>query len=59
MLDAMIIRIMKAHKQLKMKDILENTIKICNLFTPQPAMVKKRIESLIGREYLKRDENIQ
>lgn len=41
MLDAMIIRIMKAHKQLKMKDILENTIKICNLFTPQPAMVKK------------------
>ena len=27
------------------------------MFKPQPPFIKQRIESLIDREYLKRDEN--
>ena len=56
LIDALIIRVMKAKKQLKIKEIIENVLKFTNSFTPQPKMIKTRIESLIGREYLKRDE---
>lgn len=48
---------MKSKKHLKIKEIIENVLKISNTFTPQPKMIKTRIESLIGREYIKRDEN--
>lgn len=47
---------MKAKKQAKIKEIIENVLKFPTSFTPQPKMIKTRIESLIGREYLKRDE---
>jgi len=47
---------MKANKQLKIKEIIENVFKLTASFIPQPKLIKTRIESLIGREYLKRDE---
>ena len=36
--------------------MLEDVIRQISLFNPQPQMIKERIESLIEREYLKRDE---
>jgi cullin 3 len=59
-LDAAIVRIMKARKTLSHNPLLEEvTRQVSNRFNPQPAAVKSRIESLIEREYLKRDENDQ
>ena len=56
-LDAVIVRIMKARKTLKHTELIENVIKQVTMFLPQPKMIKERIESLIERDYLKRDEN--
>jgi hypothetical protein len=36
---------------------MEECMKQVTIFKPQPAMIKKRIDSLIEREYIKRDEN--
>jgi hypothetical protein len=55
-IDAVIVRIMKARKTEKFNQLLEDVIKQINMFLPQPAMIKQRIESLIEREYLKRDD---
>jgi hypothetical protein len=54
--DAVIVRIMKARKTLKHNDLVENVIKQVSMFLPQPKMIKERIESLIERDYLKRDD---
>jgi hypothetical protein len=56
-LDAVIVRIMKARKTEKHTQLVEDVIKQVTMFLPQPAWIKMRIESLIEREYLKRDEN--
>lgn len=56
-LDAVIVRIMKARKTEKHNQLLEDVIKQISMFLPQPQWIKMRIESLIEREYLKRDEN--
>jgi hypothetical protein len=56
-IDAVIVRIMKARKTEKFNQLLEDVIKQINMFLPQPAMIKQRIESLIEREYLKRDDS--
>lgn len=55
-LDAMIVRIMKSRRILKHNDLLLEINKLSTLFQPQPKMINKRIESLIERDYLKRDE---
>jgi len=47
---------MKARKTLKHNELLENVIKQVTMFLPQPKMIKERIESLIERDYLKRDD---
>lgn len=47
---------MKARKTEKHNQLLEDVIKQITMFMPQPAWIKQRIESLIEREYLKRDE---
>jgi len=55
-IDAAIVRIMKTRKQLShplLVSELYNQLK----FPVKPADLKKRIESLIDREYLERDEN--
>lgn len=36
---------------------MTQVMKSITIFMPQPQMIKMRIESLIEREYMKRDEN--
>lgn len=47
---------MKARKAEKYNKLLEDVVKQISTFMPQPQIIKQRIESLIEREYLKRDE---
>lgn len=47
---------MKARKTEKHTQLMEDVIKQISIFMPQPVMIKQRIESLIDREYLMRDE---
>ena len=47
---------MKARKSEEHNWLMENVIRQINIFMPQPQMIKQRIESLIEREYLKRDD---
>jgi hypothetical protein len=56
-IDAVIVRVMKARKTEKHLQLMEDCIKQINIFMPDPQMIKQRIESLIEREYLKRDES--
>jgi len=56
-LDASIVRIMKSRRELVLNDLQEEVKKIITLFTPDPKLVKKRVESLIEREYVVRDED--
>jgi len=57
-IEAAIVRIMKARKQLRFHELVNETVKILtNLFVPDVKIVKKRIEDLMVRAYLARDEN--
>ncbi|CCJ30066.1 unnamed protein product [Pneumocystis jirovecii] len=58
-IEAAIIRIMKNHKTLDHAILVEEiTKKLSQHFVPNPSIIKKRIESLIEREYMQRhDEN--
>lgn len=58
LLEAAIVRIMKARKVLNHNDLVaEVTKQLSGRFVPPPQFVKKRVESLIERDYLERDEN--
>lgn len=57
MLDACIVRIMKTRQSLKHTDLIaEVTHALRSRFVPKPVDIKKRIENLIDREYLERDD---
>lgn len=57
MVDAAIVRIMKTRHTLRQNQLLsEVTDQVKRMFSPQPRMVKMRIEALIQQEYLERDE---
>jgi hypothetical protein len=49
---------MKARKKLKHQTLVAETIsQLTSHFSPDPKLIKFRIEDLIAREYLERDEN--
>lgn len=56
-IDAVVVRIMKARKTEKHLELIQEVIRQISMFLPEPVMIKQRIESLIEREYLKRDDN--
>ena len=57
MIDAAIVRIMKARRTLEHSQLIAETHRLLQTrFHPQPADIKRRIESLIERDYLERGE---
>jgi cullin 3 len=56
-IEAAIVRVMKSRKMLNHNNIVtEVTRQLAARFNPSPVDIKKRIESLIDREYLSRDD---
>lgn len=55
-IDATCVRIMKSRKVETHTELMSSIIKQITMFHAQPMMIKKRIESLIEREYLERDK---
>jgi Cullin protein neddylation domain len=51
------LRIMKARKTLQHQQLLAEVSSQLRFFSPNPRLVKKRIKSLIDREYLERSIN--
>ncbi|GJJ08693.1 hypothetical protein Clacol_002912 [Clathrus columnatus] len=57
-IDACVVRIMKDRKQMSHNDLLTEVVRqLSSRFQPQPQLLKKRIESLIEREYLDRGQD--
>jgi len=55
--EAAIVRVMKSRKQLDHNTLIEEVVKqLSSRFGVEMAFIKKRIESLIERDYLKRDD---
>lgn len=54
--DGNIVKVMKTHKSVIHVDLVQKVIAQISTFQAQPAMIKQRIESLIERGYMKRDE---
>jgi len=54
-LDATIVRLMKSRRKIVHQELFTSVVGMCR-FSVQPAELKKRIESLIDRDFIKRDE---
>ncbi|RKP32005.1 Cullin-domain-containing protein [Metschnikowia bicuspidata] len=58
LLNAVIVRIMKSRRQLTHHELIEGIMsQLQNRFEPQMLVIKRRIEDLIDKEYLKRDSD--
>jgi len=47
---------MKSAKSISQSELIIKCVQCLNMFKPQPKFIKEVIESLIDREYVKRDE---
>merc|ERR1712223_36887 len=57
-IEACIVRIMKSRQQLNHNQLVAEVVEqLCNRFSPSPVVIKKRIESIIEREYIKRSDS--
>mmetsp|Transcript_9410 Transcript_9410/g.13919 ORF Transcript_9410/g.13919 Transcript_9410/m.13919 type:complete len:757 (+) Transcript_9410:92-2362(+) len=57
-IEAAIVRIMKSHKKMQHRNLTNEVVKqLMTHFKPDPKVIKRRIEDLISRDYLERDEN--
>ena len=56
-IDASIVRIMKARRRLRFDQLISETQKQIRLFNADLRMIRKRIEELISNSYLERDES--
>jgi len=57
-IEACIVRIMKSRKQLNHNQLVSEVVEQLNKrFQPSPLIIKKRIEGLIEREYMKRSDH--
>ncbi|KAF9604482.1 hypothetical protein IFM89_006804 [Coptis chinensis] len=56
-IDAALVRIMKSRKVLGHQELVRECIEMLNrMFKPDVKIIKRRIEDLVGRDYLTRDE---
>ncbi|KAG2378508.1 hypothetical protein C9374_008147 [Naegleria lovaniensis] len=56
-LDACVVRVMKTRKSMNIQSLFNEVVtQLIPIFTPDVKQIKKRIESLIERDFLKRDE---
>ena len=53
---ATIVRLMKTNKKMAMTILVQEVMASLQMFKPQPAFIKERIEKLIDDEFLARDE---
>ncbi|EAR92512.2 cullin family protein (macronuclear) [Tetrahymena thermophila SB210] len=56
-IEATIVRIMKSRKTMKYGELVSEVNVLLRKFQTQPHQIKKRIESLVEREYIERDKN--
>jgi len=57
-IDAALVRVMKSRKEMDHNALIaEVTSQLTSRFLPSPSVIKKRIESLIEREFLERDKD--
>jgi len=56
-LDSKIVRSMKTNNKMDEQELIADVIRQIRLWRAQPSDIKNRIESLIDREYMKRDES--
>ena len=57
MVQAHIVKVMKAQKQYRFQNVVTDVIRNITMFRADPKMVKEQIEVLIRDEYMKRDDN--
>ena len=56
MVEATIVKVMKTRRKIEHNTLIAEATKILSQkFNPDPTMIKKRIDSLIDREYMERD----